>query len=56
MHMDISDDLPLLQVEMTVYTTSTFLCYFFSLVLVNVHLGFELIFFHDGKLSYLTAL
>ena len=50
--MDISDDLSLSQVEVTVPTTHPLSCPFFLLLLllllllfVNVHLGFELIFF-----------
>ena len=49
--MDISDDLSLSQVQVTVPTTHPLSCPFFLLLLlllllfVNVHLGFELIFF-----------
>ena len=55
--MDISDDLSLSEVEVTVPTTHPLSCPFFLLLLlllllllfVNVHLGFELIFFFKDK-------
>ena len=49
MYVDISDDLSLSKVEVTVPTTSTFLLYSFF---VTVHLEFELLFFFKGKISY----
>ena len=51
MYVDISDDLSLSKVEVTVPTTSTFLHFLYTFF-VTVHLEFELLFFFKGKISY----
>ena len=51
MYVDISDDLSLSKVEVTVLTTSTFLHFLYTFF-ATVHLEFELLFFFKGKISY----
>ena len=47
--MDFSDDLSLSKVEVSVPTTSTFLyVLLFFTFFVNVHLGFEFVYFFQG--------
>ena len=51
MYVDISDDLSLSKVEVTVPTTSTS-CIFYTLFLLPYILSFNFFFFFKGKISY----